>query len=59
MEESAWLNMPKVTVIPEPEIVQKAYNIVIDDLVNQAAKELGEQAGKTWKEQVDSELEEK
>jgi hypothetical protein len=52
MEESAWLNMPKAVVIEDPRIPLQHFNDAVDEMVHQAAKELGWQAGETQKQQL-------
>ena len=51
MEESAWLNIPRNAV------VAAVFDIVMNDAVAQAAKELGTQAGKYLSEKLAKDLE--
>ncbi len=59
MEESAWLDLAKRLPWLFNPTYDTVLNVAIDRVVEESAKELGFQAGKTWKEQIDKELEKK
>ena len=56
MEESAWLDLAKRLPWAANSGPATMSNAVVDEIVEQAAEELGMQAGETWKEQMRTEL---